>query len=267
MKNFLKIILFALLSFSFISCKKDRENKTFLSEETKIDNSSKNEIIDSDELDGVIENLDFTNPEIREYFKPFFDALKKFDKENPTPEDQIILFYETIKVLDEEYYFNLFDFEYVPSDELTEILRKIFSEDEIWQNIISNLHTKTSQQPDRFLNTVKTIKVKDISIVSINDNECTCYVQAEATHWFYADWGLESTKNNYFKYYDDICINEKDLKRYEQKAREEYEKIGGGKYGGNVIKTEEKHIFHLVKKDEIFKIKDFVFNITSISDY
>lgn len=71
----------------------------------------------------------------------------------------------------------------------------------------------------------------------------------------------------YFKYYDDICINEEDLERYEQKALEEYEKIGWGKFGGNTINTRENHIFHLVKKDGIFKIKDFVFNITSISDY
>lgn len=52
-----------------------------------------------------------------------------------------------------------------------------------------------------------------------------------------------------------------------KKPEKNMKKLGGGKYGGNVIKTEEKHIFHLVKKDEIFKIKDFVFNITSISDY
>lgn len=264
MKNFIKIIFLTFLIFSFISCKKNKENKTFISPEPKTDNSPKNEVIDIDEL---IEKFDLKNQEVKEYFKPFYDALKKFDNENPTPENQIRLFYETIKVLDKEYYYNILDFNYEPSYELTEIFHKIFSEDEIWQNIISNLQTKASQQPDRFLDTGKTIKIKDISIVSIDYNECTCQVQAEAEHWFYADWGLESARNNYFKYYDDICINEKDLKRYEQKAIEEYEKIGEGKYGGNVIKTKENHIFHLIKKDGIFKIKDFVFNITSISDY
>ena len=79
--------------------------------------------------------------------------------------------------------------------------------------------------------------------------------------------GLRSVKYNYFKYYDDICINEKDLERYGQKALEEYEEIGEGKPWGTTINSEENHVFHLVKKDGIFKIKDFVFNITSISDY
>lgn len=263
MQNFTKFLFIAILIFSFISCKKNKENRAFISPESKTDDSSKNEMIDIDKL---IKKLDFNNLEVKEYFKPFFEELKKFDKENPTPEDQIKLFYEIIKVLDEEYYFNSFDFDYEPSDELTRIFHKIFSEDKIWQNIISHLDTKASQQPDRFLDTGKTIKIKNISIVSIDDIECSCQVQVEASHWFYADWGLESTKNNYFKYYDDICINEKDLKRYEQKAREEYEKIGEGKYGGNVIKTDENHIFHLVKKDGIFKIQNFVFNITSISE-
>ncbi len=264
MKNFIKIIFFTILIFSFASCKKNKESKNFVSEEIKADNSSENEMLSFDEMK---ERLDLKKTEVKEYFKSFFDALKKFDKKNPTPEDQIKLFYETIKVLYEEYYFNIFDFDYKPSDELIEIFHKIFSEDEIWKNIISNLHTKASQQPDRFLDTGKTIKIKDISIVSIDDKECTCHVHATASHWFYADWGLAYAKNNYFKYYDEICINEEELKRYEQKALEEYEKIGQGKFGSNVIETEENHIFHLIKKDGIFKIKDFVFNITSISDY
>ena len=264
MKNFIKIIFFTILIFSFASCKKNKENKTFISPEPQTDNSSENEILNFDEMK---KRLDLKSPEAKEYFKPFFDALKKFDKENPTPEDQIKLFYETIKVLDKEYYFNFFDFDYESSDELTEIFRKIFFEDEIWHNIISNLEIKGIQQPDRFLDTGKTINIKKISIVSIDDNECTCNVQATAKHWFYADWSLAYVKNNYFKYYDEICINEEELKKYEQKAVKEYEKIGQGKFGGNVIETEENHIFHLIKKDGIFKIKDFVFNITSISDY
>ena len=226
--------------------------------------SKKNEMITVEEIN---ERLNFNNPEVKEYFKPFYDKLKKMDLEKPTPEDQIKLFYETIKVLDEEYNFNIFDFDYTPSDELTGIFHKIFSEDEIWQNIISNLHTKASQQPDRFLDTIKTIKIKDISVTSIDDKECTCLVRAEASHWFYAIRSLDFTKKMYFKYYDDICINEEDLERYEQKALEEYEEIGEGKPWGTTINLEENHVFHLVKKDGIFKIKDFVFNITSISDY
>jgi len=144
--------------------------------------------------------------------------------------------------------------------------RKIFLEDGIWQNIISNLYTKASQQPDRFLNTSKSIKIKDISVVSITDKECTCVVKAEASHWFYADHGMELTKKVYFKYYDDICISEEELKKFDQKALQEYKKIGEGKFAGNTIKTEENHIFHLVKKEGVYKIKDFVFNITSFTD-
>ncbi|MCR5063079.1 MAG: hypothetical protein K6A89_07310 [Treponema sp.] len=264
MKNFIKIIFFTILIFSFASCKKNKESKNFVSEEIKADNSSENEMLSFDEMK---ERLDLKNPEVKEYFKPFFDALKKMDKEKPTPEDQIKLFYETIKVLDKEYYFNFFDFDYKPSNELIEIFHKIFSEDEIWQNIISNLHTKASQQPDRFLDTVKTIKIKDISIVSIDDKECTCNVRVEASHWFYASKSIEATKYSWFKYYDDICLTEEDLIRFEKKETQEYQEIGEGKPWGSNIKTEENHIFHLVKKDGIFKIKDFVFNITSISDY
>jgi len=263
MKNFIKTIFFTILIFSFASCKKNKESKNFVSEEIKADNSSENEMLSFDEMK---ERLDLRNPEVKAYFKPFYDTLKKMDKKNPTPEDQIKLFYETIKVLDKEYYFNCFDFDYKPSKQLTKIFHKIFSEDKIWQDIISDLHSKASQQPDRFLDTGKTIKIKDISIVSINDIECTCQVHTEASHWFYADWGLESAKRNYFKYYDNICLTEEDLKRYEKEAREEYEKIGEGKYGGNVIETEENHIFHLVKKNGVYKIKNFVFNIKSITD-
>ena len=35
---------------------------------------------------------------------------------------------------------------------------------------------------------------------------------------------------------------------------------------GCSIKTEENHIFHLVKKEGVYKIKDFVFNITSFTE-
>ena len=64
--------------FSFISCKKNKENKTFISPEPKTDNSPKNEMIDIDEL---IEKFNLKNHEVKEYFKPFYDALKKFDNE------------------------------------------------------------------------------------------------------------------------------------------------------------------------------------------
>ena len=186
--------------------------------------------------------------------------------ENIIVEEQVRSFYEAIKMLEEEYYYDLLDFDYEPSTELKNTFNKIFINDEIWQNIISNLYTKASQQPDRFLNTSKSIKIKDISIVSITDKECTCIVKAGATHWFYADHGMELTKKVYFKYYDDICISEEELKKFDQKALQEYKKIGEGKFAGNTIKTEENHIFHLVKKEGVYKIKDFVFNITSFTD-
>lgn len=262
MKNLSRIILFSVLLFSFISCKKN-ENKDFTAVTTDIENSAKEELLT---LEEPKEKLDFKNPEVKEYFKPFYESLKILDVENPTVEDQIKLFYETIKVLDKEYYFNILDFDYKPSDELTEIFNKIFLEDKIWQNIISNLYTKASQQPDRFLNTSKSIKIKNISIGSITDKECTCIVKAEASHWFYADRGIEFTKKKYFKYYDDICISEEELEKFDQKALQKYKKIGEGKFTGNTIKTEENHIFHLVKKEGIYKIKDFVFNITSFTD-
>lgn|GEM_PF-802492 len=269
MKSLSRIILFSVLLFSFISCKKN-ENKDFTAVATDIENSAREELLTFEE---VRERLDLKNPKVKEYFKPFYESLKILDVENPTVEDQIKLFYETIKVLEEEYYFNIFDFDYKPSDELTEIFHKIFLEDEIWQNIISNLYTKASQQPDRFLNTSKSIKIKDTSIVSITDKECTCIVKAEASHWFYADHGMELTKKVYFKYYDDICISEEELEKFGKKALQEYKKIGEGKFAGNTIKfagntikTEENHIFHLVKKEGVYKIKDFVFNITSFTD-
>ncbi|MFC2471830.1 MAG: hypothetical protein ACFNVI_10590 [Lachnoanaerobaculum gingivalis] len=247
MKSLSRIIFFSILLFLFISCKKN-ENKDFTAAAIDIENSQREELLTVEE---VKERLDLKNPEVREYFKPFYESLKILDVENPTIEDQIKLFYETIKVLDEEYYFNLFDFDYQPSDELKEIFHKIFLEDEIWQVIISNLHTKASQQPDRFLNTSKSIKIKNISIVSITDEECTCIVKAEASHWFYADRGMEFTKKKYFKYYDDICISEEESEKFYQKALQEYEKIGEGKFMGCSIKTEENHIFHLVKKEGI----------------
>ena len=262
MKRLIRIIFFSILLFLFISCKKN-ENKDFTTLATDIENSAREELLT---FEKIKERLDLKNPEVREYFKPFYESLKILDVENPTIEDQIKLFYETIKVLDEEYYFNLFDFDYQPSDELKEIFHKIFLEDEIWQVIISNLHTKASQQPDRFLNTSKSIKIKNISIVSITDEECTCIVKAEASHWFYADRGMEFTKKKYFKYYDDICISEEESEKFYQKALQEYEKIGEGKFMGCSIKTEENHIFHLVKKEGIYKIKDIVFNITSFTE-
>ena len=262
MKSLSRIILFSVLLFLFISCKKN-ENKDSTAVATDIGNSAREELLTFEE---VRERLDLKNPEVKEYFKPFYESLKILDVESPTVEDQIKLFYETIKVLDEEYYFDIFDFDYKPSDELTEIFHKIFLEDEIWQNIISNLYTKASQQPDRFLNTSKSIKIKDISIVSITDKECTCIVKAAASHWFYADRGIEFTKKEYFKYYDDICLIEEQLGKLEQKALQKYEEIGEGKFDGNTIETEENHIFHLVKKDGMYKIKDFVFNITSFTE-
>ncbi|QHX44074.1 hypothetical protein GWP43_12170 [Treponema vincentii] len=262
MKSLSRIIFFSILLFLFISCKKN-ENKDFTAAAIDIENSQREELLTVEE---VKERLDLKNPEVKEYFKPFYESLKILDVENPTVEDQIKLFYETIKVLDKEYYFNIFDFDYKPSDELTEIFHKIFLEDGIWQNIISNLYTKASQQPDRFLNTSKSIKIKDISVVSITDKECTCVVKAEASHWFYADHGMALTKKKYFKYYDDICINEEELEKFGQKALQEYKKIGEGKFAGNTIKTEENHIFHLIKKEGVYKIKDFVFNITSFTD-
>ena len=109
MKNFIKIIFFTILIFSFDSCKKNKESKNFVSEEIKADNSSENEMLSFDEMK---ERLDLKNPEVKAYFRPFYDTLKKMDKKNPTPEDQIKLFYEKIKVLDKVYYFNFFDFDY-----------------------------------------------------------------------------------------------------------------------------------------------------------
>ena len=255
MKRLIRIIFFSILLFLFIACTKN-ENKDFTTLATDIENSAREELLT---FEKIKERLDLKNPEVRE-------SLKILDVENPTIEDQIKLFYETIKVLDEEYYFNLSDFDYQTSDELKEIFHKIFLEDEIWQVIISNLHTKASQQPDRFLNTSKSIKIKNISIVSITDEECTCIVKAEASHWFYADRGMEFTKKEYFKYYDDICISEGELEKFGKKALQEYRKIGEGKFMGCTIKTEENHIFHLVKKEGIYKIKDFVFNITSFTE-
>jgi len=123
MKSLSRIIFFSILLFLFISCKKN-ENKDFTAAAIDIENSQREELLTVEE---VKERLDLKNPEVKEYFKPFYESLKILDVENPTVEDQIKLFYETIKVLDREYYFNIFDFDYKPSDELTEIFHKIFS--------------------------------------------------------------------------------------------------------------------------------------------
>lgn len=111
MKSLSRIIFFSILLFLFISCKKN-ENKDFTAAAIDIENSQREELLTVEE---VKERLDLKNPEVKEYFKPFYESLKILDVENPTVEDQIKLFYETIKVLDKEYYFNIFDFDYKPA--------------------------------------------------------------------------------------------------------------------------------------------------------
>ena len=98
MKRLIRIIFFSILLFLFISCKKN-ENKDFTTLATDIENSAREELLT---FEKIKERLDLKNPEVREYFKPFYESLKILDVENPTIEDQIKLFYETIKVLDEE---------------------------------------------------------------------------------------------------------------------------------------------------------------------
>lgn len=193
--------------------------------------------------------------------------ISKINIKCPTVENQINLFYKTIKVLTDKYESDLSEFDYEPDDELKDMFRTIFLEDGIWQNIISNFHPKASQQPDRFLTTNNSIKIKDISIVSINDKECTCNVHVEAAHWFYADASIDFIKHMYFRYYDDICLTEDDLIKFKKKEEQKYQEVGEGKPSGSNIRTEENHIFHLIKKNEIYKIQDFTFNVTSFSDY
>ena len=208
--------------------------------------------IESSEKQGISENQDSYGVEANEEISPV--------------KSQITLFYEAIKLLNKEYYYDMLDFYYEPSEELKRICNELFFEDSILQTIISNLHPKASQQPDRFLDTFSSIKIKDIAIVSIDENECTCNVRAEASHWFYASRSIEGVKYEYFKYYDDICLTEKDLEKIEQKEEKLYQEIGEGKPSGSTITTEENHVFHLVNQNGIYKIKDFVFNITSFTE-
>ena len=71
----------------------------------------------------------------------------------------------------------------------------------------------------------------------------------------------------YFRYYDDICLTEDDLIKFKKKEEQKYQEVGEGKPSGSNIRTEENHIFHLIKKNEIYKIQDFTFNVTSFSYY
>lgn len=83
MKDLTKLFLFSILFFSpIISCKNNKDNNNFISAEKTSKNSVENKMITVEEIN---ERLNFNNLEVKEYFKPFYDKLKKMDLEKPTP--------------------------------------------------------------------------------------------------------------------------------------------------------------------------------------
>ena len=170
-------------------------------------------------------------------------------------------FYAAVRQLQDEYYADMFDF--VMSEELQALFDDIFAEKECCKMLIDNLHSKLSQQPDRFLLTVGDAVVRDISEIGGSDDCLILNARVTASHRFYYHRDFAAMKSVYFRYYNDMCISEDEVRLLQKKAEDEYEKIGRGKFGGIHIDTEENHVFRLVKVNGTYKIAGFEFNITA----
>lgn len=172
-------------------------------------------------------------------------------------EEPVYGFYTAMQNLYTEYYNNgdIFS-DFVPSENLENDFKNIFADQQIYKNIIENLNSRFLQQFDKFLLTLRDVKIKGTNI-RCQENDFAVDVSVEASHMFY------SLSENDFRYYDNIGITPEDFAVMEEKALSDYEEIGEGKFGGINIKSQETHTFYLKEIDGTWCIKDFVFNIDS----
>lgn len=172
-------------------------------------------------------------------------------------------FYSLMEDLYKEYYStNIITpyTEFAISESLKARMEDVFCEKSIYMKIIDDLHPLYSQQFDKFLLMITSLKNKTFYTEKTGD-EITVTVKTTACHSFYS-----LNKDTDFKYYDDISIIEKEFEKLYAEAFKSYEEIGEGKFPGIAIQTEEKHVFTLSKKDGRYKIKNFSFNIESFSE-
>lgn len=179
--------------------------------------------------------------------------------------ENVKAFYSSMKQLGNDYYNQSKETDFLEvTDELKNQFDEIFADEGTYKNILENIIPPgLSQQPDRFLMTMDTVKLKNIFQIEKVPDGYVIKVKAEVPHWFYYDDSIEATKSRWFEYYSDICMTDDEAKALSGKALEEYSEIGEGKYGGITIYAEETHEFHLVKSGGEYKIKNFVFKIDS----
>ena len=203
-----------------------------------------------------------------------FSSCQKIETDEQV-NSRLISFYDSVSNIKDAYdnfYLNTDNPDYIfevfePSSTLRKNFDSLFYDSKTPVNIVDNFEPLISQQPDKFLLSIKTGNILKIEKISESESEQKWNVKFKTSHWFYSADTLETVKKCSFPYYNDICIPLEEIHKLDEESLAYYKKTGKGKYGGLDMNTVENHVFTLKKKHGKFKIYNFEFNIESYDPY